>query len=217
MKEPIVLPQNVASRGVAKSDIGLMNRNGILTVVSSTGVEKVAGIDAVTEANIVAALGFSPVDPSSLPLNKFDAIVAPAVTDDAGDGYSVGSLWIDVAGNESYRCVDSTVGAAIWIETTFDAVEVAAMIQGQNTATVVNPSADYEVPLPGANGTYNGQRLIYHIKPTVGINLTINAGILIPSDSAAVFPKALTQDKLSIVQIVWGVNGWMFVTSLGEY
>jgi hypothetical protein len=48
------------------------------------------------------------------PLNKLDATAAPAVTDDSGDGYSVGSIWVDVTGDDAYICVDASVGAAVW-------------------------------------------------------------------------------------------------------
>ena len=46
--------------------------------------------------------------------HKFDATVAPGATDDSGSGYAVGSLWIDVTGDASYFCVDSTSTAAVW-------------------------------------------------------------------------------------------------------
>lgn len=49
-------------------------------------------------------------------LHKRDATTAPAVTDDSGDGYAVGSRWIDVTNDREYVCVDSTVGAAVWVE-----------------------------------------------------------------------------------------------------
>jgi len=48
-------------------------------------------------------------------LNKTNATAAPAVTDDSGDGYTVGSVWIDVTNDEAYICVDATEGAAVWI------------------------------------------------------------------------------------------------------
>ena len=50
------------------------------------------------------------------PLNKYDATTAPAVTDDAGDGYSVNSLWTDTTADVSYICQDATVGAAVWLQ-----------------------------------------------------------------------------------------------------
>lgn len=47
-------------------------------------------------------------------LDKIDATTAPTVNDDAGDGFSVRSLWVDVTNDKTYICVDSTVGAAVW-------------------------------------------------------------------------------------------------------
>ena len=62
-----------------------------------------AGVEKLMSTGAVAGL-----------LNKYDATVAPAVTDDSGDGYAVGSIWIDVTGDDAYICVDASVGAAVW-------------------------------------------------------------------------------------------------------
>jgi len=50
--------------------------------------------------------------------NNWTATIAPAITDDSGAGYAVGSEWIDVTADKSYKLVDASVGAAVWIETT---------------------------------------------------------------------------------------------------
>ena len=55
---------------------------------------------------------------TTLRKNKYDATVAPAVTDDSDSDYQPGSVWVDVTNDISYRCVDSTVGAAIWNDDT---------------------------------------------------------------------------------------------------
>jgi hypothetical protein len=39
----------------------------------------------------------------------------PAVTDDSGDGYSIGSLWFDTTNDRVYILIDASVGAAVWI------------------------------------------------------------------------------------------------------
>lgn len=48
-------------------------------------------------------------------IHKLNAIVNPAVTDDVNDGYAVGSIWVNVATDTVYICVDSTASAAVWI------------------------------------------------------------------------------------------------------
>lgn len=46
------------------------------------------------------------------------ATTAPTVTDDSDSDYAVGSRWIDVTADAEYVCLDATVGAAVWTETT---------------------------------------------------------------------------------------------------
>jgi len=58
-------------------------------------------------------------------LNKYDATAPPGVTDDLAAGYTVGSHWIDVTADEAYICVDSTNGAAVWLNVS-TGVELAA-------------------------------------------------------------------------------------------
>jgi len=47
-------------------------------------------------------------------LHKFDATGAPTVNEDSGDGYAVGSVWINISGDAVYICVDASSGAAVW-------------------------------------------------------------------------------------------------------
>lgn len=49
-------------------------------------------------------------------LNKYNATAAPTVGDDAGDGYSEGSMWVDVTNDKAYICLDDSSGAAVWRE-----------------------------------------------------------------------------------------------------
>lgn len=49
-------------------------------------------------------------------LDKLNATTAPTVNDDSGDGYSVGSQWIDTTNDKAYVCVDASAGAAVWVE-----------------------------------------------------------------------------------------------------
>lgn len=52
---------------------------------------------------------------SSVILNKLDATASPTANDDTGDGYSVGSRWIDITNDAAWTCVDATLTTAIWV------------------------------------------------------------------------------------------------------
>lgn len=47
-------------------------------------------------------------------IHKLNATTAPAVGDDSGDRYGVGSIWIDTTNDKFYICVDASLGAAVW-------------------------------------------------------------------------------------------------------
>jgi len=51
-------------------------------------------------------------------MNNDGAAVAPTVNDDSGDGYSIGSRWLDTTADKEYVCLDATTTAAVWVETT---------------------------------------------------------------------------------------------------
>jgi len=53
-----------------------------------------------------------------LPLNNYVATTAPTTGDDSGDGYSVGSRWVDTVTTEVYVCISAALGAAVWEQTT---------------------------------------------------------------------------------------------------
>jgi len=48
--------------------------------------------------------------------HNYAAITAPGTTDDTGSGYSIGSIWFDIANDKIYGCVDATASAATWVD-----------------------------------------------------------------------------------------------------
>lgn len=65
-------------------------------------------------------------------LNNLNASVAPTINEDSGDGYEVGTVWIDTTADKTYLLVDDTVGAAVWKRTDIsDHVDLANV--GTNT------------------------------------------------------------------------------------
>lgn len=49
---------------------------------------------------------------------NFAATVAPTVNDDVGDGFIVGSRWLDTTNDREYVCLNNASGAAIWLLST---------------------------------------------------------------------------------------------------
>jgi hypothetical protein len=48
-------------------------------------------------------------------IHKINGTTAPTANEDSDDGYGVGSHWLDTTNDKAYVCVDSTVGAAVWV------------------------------------------------------------------------------------------------------
>lgn len=55
--------------------------------------------------------------PVHLPKTNFAATTAPGVNNDASQGYSLNSVWYNTLTGAIYICVDKTVGAAVWVNT----------------------------------------------------------------------------------------------------
>ena len=41
----------------------------------------------------------------------------PTTGDDSSGGYQIGSIWVNTSNNQSFLCVDASVGVASWIKT----------------------------------------------------------------------------------------------------
>lgn len=78
---------------------------------------------------------------SGVQQSKLDATTAPGATNDNTEGYAVGSLWINVTGDEAYRCVDATTSAAVWINTTLETGELHSVaLSGDYTELINKPT-----------------------------------------------------------------------------
>lgn len=53
---------------------------------------------------------------AELPLNNWEAEIAPTSANDSTEGYTQGSYWVDtVADNAVYLCIDATEDSAVWV------------------------------------------------------------------------------------------------------
>ncbi|MFY0598324.1 MAG: tail fiber domain-containing protein [Cyclobacteriaceae bacterium] len=115
----------------ASAGIMTTNGSGVYSVIPDIGTA--LGTDIITEAMLVPSLRdkVNSSGNSTVP-NKFDATAAPTANDDsagtAGNGaFEVGSVWIDISNDEAYRCVSSSTGDAVWVNTTLSTSELGTL------------------------------------------------------------------------------------------
>jgi hypothetical protein len=101
-------------------------------------LDDLAGL-AVTNGNTIRADGIDWIAVK----NNIAATTAPTVNDDSGDGYAIGSRWLDTTNDKEYVALDASVGAAVWVETT------AAGGAGTSALAILT----YEVASNTAGGT----------------------------------------------------------------
>lgn len=114
-------------------------------------------------------------------LNNLAAAADPAVGDDSGDGYSVGSVWINTTDDKTFVCADATVGAAVWKQTSVSnytgercislddladgdsvyATCVDDFIAGEDITLGVLPDAVYLMPDGDGSSYYGGRIFLY--------------------------------------------------------
>lgn len=67
----------------------------------------------------------------------------PTSGDDSNDGYAIGSVWINTTDDKSWICVDATVSAAVWKETS----------AGAGTGDVTGPASSTDNAIARFDGT----------------------------------------------------------------
>ena len=85
------------------------------TASTAASTASTAATNASTSAtNAAASATAAAASAASVPLHVFNKTSDPTVNDDSGDGYSVGSIWVNTTNDTSFMAVDVTAGAAIW-------------------------------------------------------------------------------------------------------
>lgn len=86
-----------------------------------TDATSVAAAGAVMDSDITAAEGFLRKTGAGTYVaikSNLAAAVAPTANEDSGDGYGIGSIWIDTTADKAYVLLDATVASAVWTEIT---------------------------------------------------------------------------------------------------
>ena len=112
---------------------------GIEATADITDATNVAGAGAVMDSDIAPGEGFirkTGAGTYTAHKSSLAAAAAPGVNDDTAAGYSVGSVWIDTTNDNTYICVDSTNGAAVWLHLNAAAGPHVLATTGPHTGTL---------------------------------------------------------------------------------
>ena len=86
---------------------------------STPNSRKVQLQNVIQKAHGLTGVGFVQVNGSNVLTvvkSNMAAAVDPTANEDSGDGYAIGSLWMNTTGDKIFQCIDATVGAAVWKE-----------------------------------------------------------------------------------------------------
>jgi len=103
-----------ATRGMDVGDIVYVIQVNSLTAPTSVTALTMHAVSASNSTTGVASIAAASTTSATVTV-KADATTAPVVGDDTADGYSVGSLFIDVTNDLPYINVDTSAGAAVWV------------------------------------------------------------------------------------------------------
>lgn len=128
----------IATVAGAAEDIATVAENIDAVVAlapSAAGLEQVvANIDEILLVDDNAAIATTAANAAvqaaaQVPLSNLAATDPPTANDDSGDGYSIGSRWLDVSESpaEWYVCNNATLGAAVWVPAGVTAEDLGAL------------------------------------------------------------------------------------------
>lgn len=81
-----------------------------------TGAELLEAVQSGQNVGLALSQLRDWIEAEIIPQSNTTATTAPTATDDADAGYEPRGLWFDTSANEVYRCLDATVGAAVWVK-----------------------------------------------------------------------------------------------------
>lgn len=109
--------------------------------------------------------------------STFNSSAAPTTGDDSGDGFAIGSRWLDTTNDKEYVALDVSVGAAVWVETTGGGGSGIATVQ-ENGVNVVTSADLLDFKDFNVEDLTGGDAAVYHNLPSICEGrLTLTSGV----------------------------------------
>ncbi len=135
-------------------------------------------------------------------MHKLDATASPTVNDDSGDGYAIGSLWIDTTNDTIWQATDVTVGAAVWHQLDGAAGSGISTVQ-ENGANVVTSADLLDFKDFNVEDLTGGDAAVYTDQPDLnGGRLTLSSGVPVTTSdvtgAGTLYFTPYKHDKISL-------------------
>jgi hypothetical protein len=105
--------------------------------------------------------------------SNLSASIAPTTSNDTSQGYTVGSLWVDVIADVAYTCVDATLGNAVWKANSLVIDDTAANLTETWSSSKINTEIGVNTTAIATNGTD-----IATNTTNIGLNLPKSGGFM---------------------------------------
>ena len=211
LRLPIITPNTVPPNGFV--DIVFNHDTNTFSVRRSDG--SLTGLDTVTQAEVIAALGFTPANAAKFAAGA-GALTGPAapltVKTAAGKDVGTGAGQVPVTGD--YMPADGapyTTGlTAVTGNPALDRANGRVQM-----VTLTGATEARVIPAP-SNGTIGKEFVLFlHSTTNNARTLAFDGAIVQPADSTQVWPKALTQGVTYLIKMVHIGTAWKLVSLVG--
>lgn len=144
--------------------------------------------------------------------HNYAATTAPGTGDDVGDGYSIGSIWVDTSNGNAYICEDNATGAAVWLQ-----INGGGSSDGRAVTYIV--AASDAVSSTGADYVCDGTADDVQIQAAIDAVAVAGSGVIYLTEGTFTFanPVAIDTSNITIMGAGRGITTLSGLTSTDGY